>query len=91
MRYSFLFLKIEEIFQEIQSVRSYDVIPRVMFENSKNITFPGWELNLGGYIDFCLDYDVISLLYSNVGLTSDTDVKPTLDCKAYKFWTIGVN
>ena len=41
-----------------------------MFENSKKITFGVLELNLGWCIDFRLDYDVISLLYTNVSLTS---------------------
>ena len=39
MNYWSKLVEIDEIFQEIQSVRSYDVIRRVMFENSKNITF----------------------------------------------------
>ena len=56
-----------------------------MFQNSKNIIFRLLELNIEWDIDFGLDYDVISQLYSNVCLTSDTDVKPTLDCKAYTF------
>ena len=62
-----------------------------MFQNSKNIIFRLLELNLVWDIEFGLDYDFVSPLYSNIGLTSDTIVKPTLDCKAFKFWTIGVN
>ena len=72
---SSLFLKDEDIFPEIQSVKSYDVI----------------LYNLGWDIDFTVDYDVIPPLNFNVGPTSDTDVKPTLDIKWHNFWGIGVN
>ena len=72
---SFLFLKDEDIFPEIQSVKSYDVI----------------LYNLGWDIDFTVDYDVIPPLNFIVGLTSDTDVNPSLDIKWHNFWAIGVN
>ena len=50
-----------------------------MFQNEKKITFEVSELNLGKDIDFQIVYDVVYPLYFNVGLTSDSDVKPTLD------------
>ena len=37
----------------------------------------GWDFH------FTLHYELFSSLYFNV-LTSDTDVKPTLDCKGHK-------
>ena len=52
-----------------------------MFQKEKKITFEVAELNLGWVIDFPIVYDVVSPLYFNVGLTSDSDVKPTLDWK----------
>ena len=52
-----------------------------MFQNEKKITFEVSELNLGWDIDFPIVYDVVSPLYFNVGLTTDSDVKPTLDWK----------
>ena len=63
----------------------------MMFQNSKNISFLIYEFNLGWDSDFTLHYDVISPLYFNVAPTSDTDFKPTLDCKAHKFGIITVN
>ena len=52
-----------------------------MFQNEKKITFEASELNIGWVIDFPIVYDVIFSLYFNVGLTSDSDVKPTFDWK----------
>ena len=52
-----------------------------MFQKEKNTTFEVSELNLGWDIDFPIVYNVVSPLYFNVGLTSDSDVKPTLDWK----------
>ena len=52
-----------------------------MFQKEKKITFEVSELNLGWDIDFLIVYDVVSPLYFNVGLTTDSDVKPTLDWK----------
>ena len=69
------------MFHQIHSVRTFDGIRRVMFQNEKKITFEVSELNLGWYIDFPIVYEVVSPLYFNVGLTSDSDVKPTLDWK----------
>ena len=62
-----------------------------MFQNSKKISFVILEFNLGWDSDFTLHYDVILPLYFNVAPTSDTDVKPTIDCKGHKFGTIRVN
>ena len=69
------------MFHQIHSVRTFDGIRRVMFQNEKKITFEVSELNLGWDIDFPIVYEVVSPLYFNVGLTSDSDVKPTLDWK----------
>ena len=69
------------MFHEIHSVRTFDGIRRVMFQNEKKITFEVSELNLGWDIDFPIVYDVVSPLYFNVGLTSDSEVNPTLDWK----------
>ena len=51
-----------------------------MFQNEKKITFEVSELNLDG-ISISRFYDVVSPLYFNVGLTSDSEVNPTLDWK----------
>ena len=61
------------------------------FNGQKKISFGVRWLNLGWDIDIALDYDAISQLYFNVGLTTDTDVKPTLGCKGRNFWTNAVN
>ena len=78
-RFISLSKRITNIFHEIQSVRTYDVILRVMFQNEKKITFEVSELNLGKDIDFPIVYEVVPPLYFNVGLTSDSYVNPTLD------------
>ena len=42
-------------------------------------------LKSGYDVDLTLDYDVVSTLEFNVGLRSDADVKPTLDCEEHNF------
>ena len=63
----------------------------MMFQKSKKISVGEKGLNLGWDIDVTLDYDVISRLYFNFGLTPDTVVKPTLGFKGHNFWTKAVN
>ena len=42
-------------------------------------------LKSGYDVVLTLDYDVVSTLEFNVGLRSDADVKPTLDCEEHNF------
>ena len=51
------------MFHEIHSVRSYDGIRRVMFQNEKNTTFEVSELNLGWDIDFPIEFTMLFLHY----------------------------